>query len=484
MLNKPLLICTALIALGIAACGGGASGPALPFPNAGQNTTAVPITLTPVSGYSGTLTVQGSDPQATSSPASITAMLSTGAPSGITPLAIKKQDVATPSPVIYITLTAGSGGALITGVTNIQLAMASPAPSGQSYYFAYFNGTIWKTLGPAGSLVSGTTATYTFTGGSISPSVTLGAGQSLYLGVYSGTYSIPSPTPSPTPTATPTSTPVQAITNGDFETGSLSGWYVCYAAHPTLLSPTDDSPPIETPQPTFTQSPTTPSQTTQAPATDAVVVGTTPIPGPSSSPVATTFVPHAGSYAAQIGFTTQPRKKGLIGLCQDITVPALGAQLGLWVWEGGNVAAFTTADTEVDLFQGATWTTTTPSGGKLTTSNPTATYFAEENCYNNTDTSGGTSTFGSCATPSPAQPPNSHGGQWRHKGPYDLSAYAGKSVTVMVGLWSSSTSTGYYDYMFVDDVSLSGFAPSGPTPTPAPTASVPITIQAIHGGGR
>ena len=84
------------------------------------------------------------------------------------------------------------------------------------------------------------------------------------------------------------------------------------------------------------------------------------------------------------------------------------------------------------------------------------TYFAQTNCYNNLDSSGGAATTGSCATPVPAQPPTSRGGQWWRKGPYDLSAYAGQNVTIMVGSFSGSTSTGYYNYLFVDDVSLSG----------------------------
>jgi hypothetical protein len=245
------------------------------------------------------------------------------------------------------------------------------------------------------------------------------------------------------------STPVtnaNVVVNPDFETGNLNGWYPCYAAHNTLTATVDQNPALDTPQPTFTQAPTT----TVSPAPTADVTVQTSLPASAS--------PHSGTYAAQIGYinSTVSRKKGLLGLCQDLTVPATRPMFTVWVWEGGNVAAFSTADTEVDLFQGATWTATSPTGGMITTSSPTKTYFAETNCYNNTNTSGGSSTFGSCATGSPAQPPNSHGGQWRLKGPYDLSTYAGQSVTIMLGLWSSSTSSGYYDYLYVDDASLSG----------------------------
>ena len=50
--------------------------------------------------------------------------------------------------------------------------------------------------------------------------------------------------------------------------------------------------------------------------------------------------------------------------------------------------------------------------------------------------------------------PCGHGGSWHKKGPYNLSTYAGTTVTLFVGIMGSSTSTTFYGYSYFDDVIL------------------------------
>jgi hypothetical protein len=272
--------------------------------------------------------------------------------------------------------------------------------------------------------------------------------------------------------ATPTPTPIQAFTNGGFETGNLTGWYTCGAPHEGYPNPVDPSPaPDPSATSAVTQSPEPVPSTSASPAFQVVAtvaVPTATVTAPATAFPSQTMVPHGGTYAMQVG-VDQPgktRPKGFIGVCQDVTVPAYNAQLTVYVWEGGNNGQFYNSDTEVDLYDltggATTWTTSSwtndPYTYKITTTaTPDLTLMAETNCYNNLDTSGGAATnIDGCATPHPAQPPTSTGGQWWEKGPYDLSAYAGKSVTIMIGSYGSSTSAGYYEYTFVDDASLTG----------------------------
>lgn len=281
-------------------------------------------------------------------------------------------------------------------------------------------------------------------------------------------------TPSPPPSS-------NAIVNPGFEASStsLAPWYACYAGHATLTDGIDATPPLQSPQPAVSQAPTNPLPAGNPSPAPNGPPSTTDVTIAQAMPAAAPYnVPHGGANAALVGKIIAPRTKGLEGVCQDVTVPTGNPSFSVWVWEGGNVGAFYSYDSEVDVFTGATWQPAAggPDGAMETSSNPAATYFAETNCYNNQGTSGGSGTtnFAACNVPA-LQPPDSPGGQWRLKGPYDLSAYAGQQVTLLLGVWSSSTSTGYYDYAFFDDASLS--AGSGPAPSPTPTAPVNITIS-------
>ena len=408
--------------------------------------------------------MSGANPNATSAPAVVTATLSVTPPSGVTPMAERRSSaapVATPNPVVYITLTAGTGGALVRGVTNVQSAFPSPVPSGQSLYLAYNNGTQWKALGGPGTLFKGTTSTYTLSGGSITPAVTLDEGKSITLIVYEGSYAVPSPTPGPA-TPSPSPTPSNAVSNGNFETGTFSPWFVCYTQH-HQLAPTDASP-VNPPSAYTSPTPGPDTSPTSAPNPDDVTVqGSTP-----------TGAVHGGAHAALVGHSLeQQRGKGASGVCQNVTVPTNSPALTLWVYEGGNYAYYDATDSEADIFTAsAGLTAATPT----TTTLPQSVLFSEDNCWNNQSVPASpNSAQGPCATDhlhggNANWPDLANGGVWRQKGPYDLTPYAGQTVTLFLGIWNSSSSTTYYDYAYYDDVVLT---------TGAGSATVPVTIQSV-----
>ncbi len=136
--------------------------------------------------------------------------------------------------------------------------------------------------------------------------------------------------------------------------------------------------------------------------------------------------PHSGTYDALVGNidTTTPEESGLDGVCQTVTVPTSG-QLSVWVNEGTSETSTSTADQEADLLDA--------NGNVITT-------LYSEN--------GNTNGYVQKA--------------------FDLSSYAGQSVTLFFGIYGSGSSSDY-NFVYVDDVSLTGS--SGSTPTPAPSAT-------------
>jgi len=375
----------------------------------------------------------------------------------------KPASIAGANGIWYLTLTFNST-VTFPSKPSMQLEFASPQTATSVFWSGLYSGSWTEPWSGPGTLSNGGN---TLVIPSQATPVTFTAGTTYVIAIYTTPATptpTPSPTPSPTPTpATPTPSPTpNAISNGDFETGSIAPWYICRTGHPSLAAPIDPSPAAETPAPSFTQAPLT--------AVPSLVA----TPGPDPSVVTTLAAasagnpnnaPHGGTHAALIGNyltgTGNAREKGVIGICQDITVPATGSpNITAWVWEGGDNGNFGNGDEEMDIFSGATWVTGTTSvagvveSGKQTTANPTATLFAELNCYNNNGTSGGTSTTNYPDCVGQAGAPGIRGGQWVKKGPYDLSAYAGQSVTVMIGSVGTSNSTGYYEYLYADDVVL------------------------------
>lgn len=139
----------------------------------------------------------------------------------------------------------------------------------------------------------------------------------------------------------------------------------------------------------------------------------------------TTAKAHSGTHSDRNGATSSPEVNGYAGVCQDVTVPASGT-LSFWVYEGTNdTVAY--ADQEADLLDAY--------GNVITTL-----------YYEAKSTNG-----------------------WVQK-TFDLSAYAGQSVSLFFGVYGNGWSSGYI-YQYVDDVFLGA---GGATPTPAPTATPTI----------
>ena len=295
-------------------------------------------------------------------------------------------------------------------------------------------------------------------------------------GVTSGTapMTVSGAAPTPSPTASPTGAPVNAIVNGDFETSSTSfaPWYTCYVQHHQVAL-TDDNPD-DSAQGAYavpTAGPDT-APTTAPNANDATVQQSVQMTGGADQPV------HGGGNAALVGMglgmTTANTGKGALGICQNVVVPASG-QLSLWVLEGGNKAYYDGQDQEAEIFLASAGLN---SSTNTTASLPDLQLFSENNCWNGLNLQGGSGPNGAtkpCAIDHSGVPDLANGNVWREKGPYDLSTYAGQTVTVFLGIWNSSSSGTYYNYAYYDDVQLTGAA--GPTPSPAPTASIGITIS-------
>ncbi len=142
--------------------------------------------------------------------------------------------------------------------------------------------------------------------------------------------------------------------------------------------------------------------------------------------VITTAKAHSGSYSDFNGSTSAPEVNGYAGVCQDLTVPSNGT-LSFWVYEGTNDNV-NYADQEADLLDS--------SGNVITTL-----------YYEASNTNG-----------------------WVQK-TFDLSQYAGQSVSLFFGVYGNGWSGGYI-YQYVDDVFIGA---GGATPTPAPTPTVTPT---------
>ena len=479
----------------LVACSAGGSGPTPPTGGGGSTATPAPTptptaspaqsgtgsvavsttasssaTLPPVGGYTGTLGFPTASVATTVAIADQVA--SVGPPTGVPVLQgmlrraptswgqATTQSGSTNTPLVYLTLTSAAN---VTFSAALTFTFVLPSSAGTGpFYLGYYSSPSWMTAAGPGT-VTGSTVTFSLTGGS--SNVQLVGGQANYLALYSGgVIPTPTPTPSPTPvpTASPTPTPTASptpstanvIVNGDFETGTLSGWFPCYVQHHQLAQV--DANPVNT---NTTYNAPTPGPDTAPTASpgpnDVTVAGTTP-----------TGAVHGGSYAGLAGSSTVvTRGKGAVGLCQNVVVPTTTPTLTLWVYEGGDMAYYDGEDAEADVF--------TSDAGLLSTANtttelPATTYFSENNCYNNLAAGTGNSAQLPCKTDGTGTPNLATGGVWRQKGPYDMTLYAGQTVTLFLGVWSSTTSTSYYSYAYYDDVVLSNNSNTG---------SLPITVQ-------
>lgn len=424
----------------------------------------------------------------------VTASDSASAPSGVP--ALPPQSVArssasaaraasastTNTPLIYLTYTAGAGGATLSGIPGVTVTF-SAAPTG-TLYEAYYNGTQWVTVSSPVN-ASGTSVTFPI----ITQNVTLPASGSLYVSIYEGVpmYTpTPSPSPSPTPTASPTPkptaspsptptaspvptatppgatptptptptpvpTPTNVVANSNFASTSLgaygsavtsTGWTQCSIAYPNV--PTASSAPaVQGPLPAGATAPVTPhprpSYTPLANTTPAAAIEangttlTTPAPFPTTGtpvPVATptptvTTVQTAGgdANAAVFGQVFSNYNAGdyyYNGICQNVTIPT-GASLTFNLFGMTNEGP-TYVDFDVVLLD--------PTSGTWDT------WLYDE------DTESDTS-FRQVSIPASA-----------------LTSNVGSTYTLFMGMWtksgSSKNQTTYYGYYFLDDVNLNG----------------------------
>lgn len=300
------------------------------------------------------------------------------------------------------------------------------------------------------------TWTMTYDGGDISDQTFTVSKNAANSGVTDGIATLtvtPAATATPAPTASPTATPVaNAIVNGDFETSStaIAPWFVCYTQS-QVYSVVDASP---APQSTAVPTAGATAVPTTHPSPDDVTVAQTVPVGNAGA----TGAVHGDSNAVLVGRNTQPLGRGTSGVCQTVTVPASNPQLTFWLYEGGD-----TDNTSHQIHLGMIYPSTTTftaiggfspgSGGTAytTTNLPSTILFAQNNCYNSHP--GASGDLGGCAVTATS---SALGGQWLEKGPYDLSAFAGEPVTIFLGKWGAASTTTLYDYVFYDDVVLSG----------------------------
>jgi hypothetical protein len=293
---------------------------------------------------------------------------------------------------------------------------------------------------------------------------------------------------------------VSAITNGTFANGTTA-WTPCsYSrAADANAGPVNAASPF----------PNTPEPAQTAPAETPVPVGSLPpisvtAPPANDNPgwsdyTSTSLTPNTGSVTfSQNGISetiTTPASappvlgsnvmllgsieasvnafpKGTFGVCQTITVPSAAPYLSLYVLEGGTEYTYKYADTEAAIFG---------SYSSNVASTLDSTLFSEDNCYVHPTTAtppgiwGGSGISGGGAGCWPSTyggDPSGYenwlqGGFWSPRGPYDLSAYAGQTVTLFLGNWSyyHDTASYYAQFMYVGNVQMTG---SSTFPTTAP----------------
>lgn len=217
--------------------------------------------------------------------------------------------------------------------------------------------------------------------------------------------------PTPSPTAAPSALPSASappsivsnvVANGDFEAGALTPWTAC--------------------------SPSTNGH--DGAASTAAILAT--LPDSHSVPQ------FDGPGAAMIG-VLQNGKVGVTGICQQLVVPtpAVGGKVmaTMYVWEGGSEKDTTLSDQEADVLS---------ADG----SSQLASLFIDSAC-SVTATEG----FKKHCDPTQNGGIPATGGVWVQRGPYDVTAYAGTTVTLFVGIWLGPTAS-ISDFMYVDDVSV------------------------------
>ncbi len=303
-MRKQIIAALCVAGLAVVAACSSSGGPGTPFPsNAGIGSSSLAnnntITIPQATGLAvGSATLNGTG--------TISALQSISNPTSTKVLSLKSR--ANPNvsgantPICYITFTA-STSATITSV-SLQVAPSSAPPAG-SYYVALWTGTQWLAQGLAGSVSS--SGVITVNTGTLSPSLTLSSGQSVYFAVYSGAFLTPNPSPpvaSPNPISVDllSSTTVYVATNAGLAvTASSANANVATVTASATANPQGEAP--------FTVSGVTAGSTTITftdpigqTTTDTVTVSDE-LPSPVPSPVG--FVISAGDSTSVVVSTAQ-----------------------------------------------------------------------------------------------------------------------------------------------------------------------------------
>lgn len=456
MQTRSLFVVCGILAVTVAACssGGTSSSPSAGTQGLGSatlNANSQAATLPASGSISGIITYPGGS-------GSVTAATATAAPGSLTPLqsiarsaASARKSASAPAniPIVYITISSTAGATLNSAPAFV---VNSPTTVTGTAYEAYWNGTEWITVGSAGTIsaVSGGGSQVSVGGGG--PSITIAAGASAYFVVYTGgvvPYVAPSPVPSPSPA--PSSAGTNLIADPGFETGggaytpfngtlnsaaphvtngtiSTTGWTQCsVSAIGTNVSfsggingnsgpyTSATAPPVSKFEPEATETIGTTISSSGSPLAEGTAA---PVP-----PLASVVV-HGGSYAAVLGGVFSGYNFSDFaynGLCQNVAIPAgANPSFSAWVYAQTNEASNYVENVVGILDNTGTLQTL------LYMENVEYTGYSGDPAYRQ------------ISVPAPA-----------------FQSYAGTTVTLFIGMWTSSyTYPQYSSYWLVDDLTL------------------------------
>jgi hypothetical protein len=237
-----------------------------------------------------------------------------------------------------------------------------------------------------------------------------------------------------------------------------TGWFVCQNLSEDQPTDAGQSPSANT----FVQLLTAANLTTIVPAAEGLTTPFNTAPNTLSGSTDTAAL-MLGNVNAQGSTGTDGlsgRTKGGYGLCQDVIVPTNGL-LTFWVNEGsGGTASTTTSTGQIVPVPIPVPTATGSAFGEgseqeaaiLAPASAPSPFTVLMPLFNELD--GSQSDPAAYANASLTAIGSQTG--WVQKGPYNLSALAGKEVELYFGIYSSSAATTSFTFMLVDDVNLLG----------------------------
>ncbi len=287
------------LSAGLAGCGGTqtvGAAPATAIPNSATETSSTTASTTfPLIGVSGDTETLVLPPTAPTG--AVTETISTGAPSGVTPLAglraasgQRSTSAVVTTPIAYLELST-TVTLTVSEIPSFTFTLPS-VTAGATYGLAVTSGDGYVPTGQTAT-VSGNTISFP----SIAGSFTLTAGSPITFVLYTSTGSAATATPSPSPVPSPSLAPAslqfdasnpnvsQNVTVSNAGTGAVSGVIACTPTTPT---------PSPSPSPVFSQGPTLATAGQKPNDGPAPAIQDTPTPSP---------VPTADPYAFVAQFT-------------------------------------------------------------------------------------------------------------------------------------------------------------------------------------